>query len=171
MFVGRVQARKRIHDLLRAFGALGLNDCGLIIVGPDEEGILRDAVRTQPRVFPLGPLYGDKVLDLMRCADVCCIPGAIGLSIVDAMYCGLPVVTEQVTHGPEIMYLHEGENGFMVPVGDIEALADRLHLLLTDGDLRQRFSERARHEIATRGHIDELCKGVRDCLDYVTSTS
>ena len=171
IFVGRVQARKRIQDLLDAFGRLEQEDCGLIIVGPDEERILEGAAKTRPRVFPLGPLYGSEVLDLMMCTDVYCMPGAIGLSIVDAMYCGLPVVTEQVTHGPEIMYLREGENGFIVPVGDIAALAGRLSLLLTDGVLRQRFSERARHEIATRGHIDELCKGVRDCLDYVTSTS
>ena len=35
----------------------------------------------------------------MAC-DVYCIPGAIGLSIVDAQFCGLPVVTEDVDHGP-----------------------------------------------------------------------
>lgn len=171
IFVGRVQARKRIQDLLSAFGRLALGDCGLIIVGPDQEGILKETVKKQPRVFALGPLYGTEILDLLTCADVYCIPGAIGLSIVDAMFCGLPVVTEQVVHGPEIMYLHEGENGFLVPKGDIAALADRLSLLLTNEQLRRRFSERAREEIATRGHINELCRGVRECLDYVMSTA
>ena len=171
IFVGRVQARKRIQDLLSAFGRLGLEDCGLIIVGPDEEGILKETAMNQPRVFALGPLYGTEVLDLIASADVYCIPGAIGLGIVDAMFCGLPVVTEEVQHGPEIMYLREGENGFLVPKGDIAGLSDRLLLLLTSDELRRRFSERARQEIATCGNINELCTGVRECLDYVMSTA
>jgi glycosyltransferase involved in cell wall biosynthesis len=169
IFVGRVQTRKRIHDLLAAFCRLTLEDCGLIIVGPDEDGILKHASNKNARVFSLGPLYGREVLDLLSCADVCCIPGAIGLSIVDAMYCGLPVVTERVAHGPEIMYFHEGENGYMVQEGDVEALAERLGALLGDESLRRRFSQRAREEIATRGHIDNLCMGVLRCLDHVTS--
>jgi len=171
IFVGRVQARKRINELLAAFDRLTRPDCGLIIVGPDDEGILKAATNTRERVFPLGPLYGEDVLDLLSAADVYCIPGAIGLSIVDAMHCGLPVVTEQVAHGPEIMYLHEGENGFIVPEGDITELAERLRRLLDDDELRLRFSEKARLEIATRGHIDNLCFGVLGCLDYVTSRS
>lgn len=167
IFVGRIQARKRIHDLLAAFGRLALDDCGLIIIGPDDEGILKQAAMSQPCIFWLGPLYGSDVLDLLTCADVYCIPGAIGLSIVDAMFCGLPVVTEQVAHGPEIMYLHDGENGFIVPKGDVAALADKLSLLLTNGQLKQQFSDRARQEIATKGHINELCRGVLEGLNYV----
>jgi glycosyltransferase involved in cell wall biosynthesis len=171
IFVGRVQARKRVHDLLAAFSHLALNDCGLIIIGSDDEGILKRAAMVQPRIFWLGPLYGDDVLDLLTCADVYCIPGAIGLSIVDAMFCGLPVVTEQVAHGPEIMYLHHGENGFIVPKGDVAALADKLFLLVTNRQLRQQFSDRARQEIATKGHINELCRGVLECLDYVAPSA
>jgi glycosyltransferase involved in cell wall biosynthesis len=169
IFAGRTQARKRLQDLLDAFGRLALEDCGLIIVGPDDEGLLKDAGKAHPRIFPLGPLYGAEVLDLLASADAYCIPGAIGLSIVDAMFCGLPVVTEDVAHGPEIMYLHDGENGFVVPIGDIAALADRLFQLLTNDELRGRFAERARREVVTRGHIDELCKGVLQCLEYVTA--
>lgn len=167
IFVGRIQPRKRLEDLVSAFVMLNEAECGLIVVGPDDEGILESVAQGIPRVYALGSLYGNDVLDLLRSADVYCIPGAIGLSIVDAMYCGLPVVTEDVLHGPEIMYLRDGENGFMVPRGDIRALASRLSLLLADDGLRVRMSARARHEIATRGHIDELCKGVLDCVQFV----
>jgi glycosyltransferase involved in cell wall biosynthesis len=170
IFVGRIQARKRLHDLLAAFDSLSREDCGLIIIGQDEDGLLRSSTKRHPRIFSLGPLYGSEVQDLLNSADVFCIPGAIGLSIVDAMFCGLPVVTEQVPHGPEIMYLRDAENGFLVPKGDISALADRLVLLLTDNELRYRFSQRARQEINTRGHINELCRGVLECLNYVTSS-
>jgi glycosyltransferase involved in cell wall biosynthesis len=97
---------------------------------------------------------------------VYCLPGAIGLSIVDAFYCGLPVVTENVVHGPEIMYLKDGVNGFITPVGDIPQLTAMLKMLLTDDVLRRRFSLAAKSEIMTNGHIDRMCEGFRDALNF-----
>jgi glycosyltransferase involved in cell wall biosynthesis len=167
IFVGRIQKRKRIQDLLLAFDLLQNSKYGLVIIGPDEEGILSRLKKKNKRIFAIGPLYGTDVLDLLSVCEVFCIPGAIGLSIVDAMYCGLPVVTERVEHGPEIMYLHDGKNGFIVEKGNIQALADRLRLLLEDDQLRLQFSMKAKEEIATKGHIDNLCKGVLRCLDYI----
>jgi glycosyltransferase involved in cell wall biosynthesis len=168
IFVGRLQKRKRIQDLFLAFDLLDESECGLVLVGPDEEGIVAQMPKKNPRIYSIGPLYGTDALDLLCACDVSCIPGAVGLSIVDAMYCGLPVVTERVDHGPEIMYLHDGKNGFMVEKGDYRALADRIRILLEDEELRLRFSQRAREEIETAGNINNLCKGFLDCLDYVT---
>ena len=95
------------------------------------------------------------------------MPGAVGLSIVDAFYCGLPVVTEEGEESPEIMYLKDGVNGFIVPNGDIQQLAAKLQLLLEDDALRAQFSLAAKNEIMTNGHIDNMCKGFRDALRFV----
>lgn len=170
IFVGRIQKRKRIQDLLMAFSLIREPKWGLIIVGPDEEGILYQLTKKDMRIYTIGPLYGKEVLDLLSACDVFCIPGAIGLSIVDAMYCGLPVVTEKVDHGPEIMYLRDGENGFLVEKGNYKALADCLRLLLEEEELRVKFSKSAREEIATNGHIDNMCKGVVECLNFLTGS-
>lgn len=166
VFIGRIQKRKRIHDLFSAFEFLQDKGSGLVLIGPDDEGIAASLANKDRKIFIIGPLYGADALDLLSSCDVFCIPGAIGLSIVDAMYCGLPVVTEKVDHGPEIMYLHDGENGFMVEMGDPRALADRLGLLLEDDQLRLRFSQRAKEEIKKNGHIDNLCTGVLQSLDH-----
>lgn len=164
IFMGRIQPRKRIDDLTNAFQMLNLQDTGLIIAGPDPEGILQ---KTNGRnIYKVGALYGKESLDLLTAADVYCIPGAIGLSIVDAFYCGVPVVTEDVIHGPEIMYLIDGVNGFMVPEGNVELLASRLNQILTDDVLRVKFSQAARNEIMTRGHIDRMCEGFVNALHY-----
>lgn len=165
--VGRIQKRKRIDDLFKAFERIDVPDVGLVLVGPDDEGLAASLAAQAKNVFLPGPLYGQAAIDLMRACDVYCIPGAIGLSIVDAQYCGLPVVTEDVDHGPEIMYLKNGINGFIVPKGDTQALAEKLRLLLTDNDLRKRFSEAAKEENATNGHIDRLCEGFVECLGRV----
>jgi glycosyltransferase involved in cell wall biosynthesis len=164
--MGRMQGRKRIDDLVRAFRELEDDEVGLILAGPDREGTLAHVFGE--RIYKIGPVYGEESLDLLSAADVCCIPGAIGLSIVDAFYCGLPMVTENVLHGPEIMYLREGVNGFMVPAGDIDQLAARLRLLLGDDALRERFSQAAKMEIMTNGHIERMCEGFRDALLHVT---
>ena len=162
--VGRMQRRKRIGDLLQAFNKLELEDVGLILVGPDDEGILRN-IESQ-NIFKLGPVYGDAILDLLSAADVYCLPGAVGLSIVDAFYCGLPLITEDIVHGPEIMYLKDGINGFMVHEGDINQLTAKLKVLLTDDVLRDKFSQAARQEIMTNGHIDRMCEGFLNAIQY-----
>ena len=62
------------------------------------------------------------------------------------------------------MYLKDGINGLIVPKGDTQALADKLRLLLTDDDLRSRFSDAAKEENKTNAHIDRLCEGFVECL-------
>ena len=163
--MGRMQKRKRIDDLIQAFRMLNMEDVGLILVGPDTEGIL-DNINAR-NIFKLGPVYGNESLSLLSASDVYCIPGAIGLSIVDAFYCGLPVVTENVRHGPEITYLKDGINGFIVPEGDINQLTLKLRMLLTDDVLRDKFSQAARQEIMTNGHIDRMCEGFLSAIQYV----
>ena len=104
---------------------------------------------------------------MLSSADVYCIPGALGLSIVDAFYCGLPIVTEDSDESPEIMYLKNGINGFIVPQGNIPLLAAKLQILLNDDDLRKQFSIEAKKEIHTNGHIDKMCQGFIDALNFV----
>ena len=163
--MGRMQHRKRIGDLQKAFITLGLEDVGLILAGPDTEGVLHGV--DGKNIFKVGPVYGEDSLDLLAAADVCCLPGHLGLSIVDAFFCGLPIVTERVFHAPEIMYLKEGINGYIVPPDDIEELANRLRLLLTDEKKRKQFSAAARMEVMTNGHIDRMCEGFKAALQFV----
>jgi glycosyltransferase involved in cell wall biosynthesis len=164
--VGRMQKRKRLNDLFSAFEMINAcSDLGLILVGPDSDGIL-EGVKGE-NIFKLGTMYDVERLELLSAADVFCIPGAVGLSIVDAFFCGVPFVTEAGEESPEIMYLKDGVNGFVVEKDDITQLAAKLKLLLKDEAMREQFSQNAREEIMKNGHIDVLCKGFSDALKYV----
>lgn len=163
--MGRMQRRKRLENLLEAFRLLNRPGVGLVFVGPDSDGILRDV--NEPNVFKLGPIYGALRLELLAAMDIFCLPGAVGLSIVDAFYCGLPLVTEAGDESPEIMYLKDGRNGFVVPRDDPPALAEKLALLIDDDELRARFACAAKREIMSNGHIDRLCDGFRRALGHV----
>jgi glycosyltransferase involved in cell wall biosynthesis len=166
VYSGRITRRKRIQDLLSAFELIKDENIGLILLGPDDDKIIaQQQITGKPRLYYLGPVYGSKTLEILSASDVCCIPGAIGLGIVDAMYCGLPVVTEKVPHGPEFMYFKDGLTGYMVSEGDIASLAEKLKLLLTDDDLRTKMGEKAREEIMINGHIDRLAEGFLECLE------
>lgn len=163
--VGRMQKRKKIEHLVEALAYMKRSDVGLILVGPDPNGVLNKIEGNN--IYKLGPIYGDKKFDLLSSADLYCLPGALGLSIVDAFYCGLPIVTEEGDMSPEIMYLKNGANGFIVPRGDVRQLAAKLQLLLEDEKMRKRFSREARKEIITNGHIDKMCIGFSNALRFV----
>ena len=70
-------------------------------------------------------------------------PNAIG----EAMSAGLPVVAFDCVAGPSEM-ITDSQNGFIVPLFDYELFQDRLELLMSDSELRERLGENARLTIA-----------------------
>lgn len=166
--MGRFQKRKRIDQLVAAMRLMNRPDVGLILVGPDTECVLDNV--EGPNIYKLGPIYDDRRFDLLSAADVYCLPGAVGLSIIDAFHCGLPFITEAGDESAEIGYLKHGENGFIIPRGDVSELARKLLVLLDDDELRARFSEAARKEVAVNASIEQLCEGFVLALRYATST-
>jgi glycosyltransferase involved in cell wall biosynthesis len=165
--MGRMQFRKQIGHLYQAFIRLNRSDVGLILVGPDTENVL-DSINGH-NIYKLGPIYGNKRFDLLVSSDIFCLPGAVGLSIIDAFYCGLPFITEDSYLSAEMMYLKDGVNGFIVPPNDISALTAKLQLLLDDDDLRHKCSAAAIQEATNNASIEKMCAGFRDALLYVMS--
>ena len=96
---------------------------------------------------------------------VYCLPGHVGLSIVDAFYCGLPLITEDVDHAPEICYLKEGENGFLVGKGNVDELADKLNILLSNDKLLDKMSLEAKRVIESEANINRMCEGFVKCFN------
>jgi len=60
---------------------------------------------------------------------------------LEAMACGTPVIASQV--GGLAFLVRDGETGYHVPEGDPSALCDKLTLLLSDRDLRERMGKYA----------------------------
>lgn len=74
---------------------------------------------------------------------------AYGMVVVEAMSCGLPVVSFDKASGPASIIEH-GVDGFLVPAGDLEALATRISGLIARGpEGRRPFAEAALRKAAT----------------------
>ncbi|MGW4821542.1 glycosyltransferase family 4 protein [Streptomyces sp. NPDC004227] len=68
---------------------------------------------------------------------------SFGMTLVEAMRCGIPVVSTDCPLGPAEI-IHDGVDGRLVPTGDRQALATALHDLITDEPTRRRMGRAAR---------------------------
>lgn len=159
--VGRLEdSHKRFSDLIRALSILC--DRGvparLVIVGAgSDETWLRDLAVTlnvgEHVTFAgyqadVGPFY--RVFDSFALASA---HEAFGLVNVEAMQAGLPVVATRVGGVPSIVL--DGETGFLVDPFRPDQLADRLHSLYLDSDLRRRFGNAGRDRAASTFNADD----------------
>ena len=128
LFVGIDWQRKGGPDLLAAFARVAETHPAAVlrIVG------CAPAVR-HPRVETFGRLSLAETARQFAEADIFCLPSyhePSAVALVEAQLQGLPVVTTDVGGSPDRMVA--GETGFLVPPGDVDALAAALDRLLAD---------------------------------------
>ncbi|MDT0307570.1 glycosyltransferase family 4 protein [Streptomyces sp. DSM 44917] len=147
---GRLVNQKRYDRLLDAFAKLApeFPDWRLRIYG---RGVLRDELAE--RIERLGLSERARLMGAVSPIDTEWAKAAIaavssywesfGLTIVEAMACGVPVVATDCPHGPREI-IAEGEDGLLVPMeGGSDAIAEALRRLMADDALRARMAERA----------------------------
>ena len=172
LFTGRMDVdggRKRVDHLIEIFRDVKAGDAGLVIVGSGMKEEWRTRMNPQTTMY-LGEIHDPQNLQISRVfkmADVCAIPGHVGLSLNQAFYFGLPVVTEEGNHPPEIGYLQPGRNGFIVPENDLAQLRDKLFTLLNNDALRAEFSRHAREDILKNASVEGMYRGFRDCVQFL----
>jgi len=173
LFVGRIGDegnRKKVDHLVDIFRELDREDLGLVIVGSGMPDVIR--ARMNPRnTRYLGEVQDPDNLQITRIfsmADICSIPGHVGLGLNQAMYHGLPMITEEGIQPPEICYLKDGRNGFIVGENDVIALKERISYLADNKDILVEFSQNARADILKDASIEGMFKGFLDCVKYVT---
>ncbi len=122
--------------------------------GPDYEAQLRQLIpeHLTGRVHFLGALPQAELVDLYRRSALVINPSyseAFGMSLVEAMACGTPVVATRVG-GMAGIVGDDREVGFLVDRGDVRGLADAVLELLRDADLRLSAGHRGRRLVEER---------------------
>lgn len=168
-FVGRLRYYKGLHILLEAMRDLQA-DLWIIGTGGESDRLNRMAQEFQltDRVHFLGDLSDEEVKIRLHASDIYCLPShlraeAFGLNQIEAMACGLPVVSTDV--GGVAFVNRHGESGLVVPAGDVAALREALRQLLDDRDLRMKLGEGAM--LRARGQFDLM--NLRESLINVYS--
>jgi glycosyltransferase involved in cell wall biosynthesis len=164
LFVGVDWARKGGPELLAAFSRLRAShpDARLVIVGCRPEIAV-------PNVDVVGYCPVESVHEHYREASIFCLPvhrEPFGVVFVEAMHHALPIVGTRV--GAVRDLVKDDVNGFLVDVGDVEALTACLERLLSDPDLRAKMGERSR-EIARCGYTwarvaEKMATSIRETL-------
>jgi glycosyltransferase involved in cell wall biosynthesis len=87
----------------------------------------------------------DQLEPLLSCADLFLLPSeqeSFGLTALEAMNCGVPVIATDIGGLPELVA--HGETGYLFPIGETERMAEASAALLGDHEQHERFGRKAR---------------------------
>ena len=150
---------KRIDDVVRIFyGIQQKLPAKLIMVGDGPEREIADQLckdlGIKSKVLFLG---NTSDIDRILCfTDLFLLPSAsesFGLSVLEAMAAGVPVVSSNTGGLPEVN--EEGVSGYLCPIGDVKAMAEKAIYILEDKTRLAQFKQNAR-KVAERFDEDKI---------------
>lgn len=166
LFVGRFRYYKGLDYLVKAVSLIPGVRLGLVGSGPEGPRLRRLVAKhgLEARVSFVGDVTDEELPAIYRAADVYVLPAserseAFGISLLEAMAAGLPVVSTELGTGTSYVNRH-GETGLVVPPRDPEALAAAVTELLADPDRRQAMGAAGRRRVEAEFTLDRLVNDV-----------
>ncbi len=154
LYIGRQTAHKGLPYLLEAFARFSRShgEYTLVLVGERLEGgvdpsliQLSKELGIRKRVKFTGRLperQAKKILARARCLVLPSLAEAFGMTVLEAMASGTPVIATNVGGIPEV--LRNGRNGLLIPPADSIALANSIEHIASDSKLRRRLIDGGR---------------------------
>jgi len=130
LFVGGINARKGVQLLIDAWRKLSTAGAELWLVGGASKNVL-ELLPDLPGLRYLGRVPNEEVAELMQQCDVFVFPSyfeGLALVILEAMACGLPVITTSASGGCDV--ITDGKDGWIIGPGDLTGLVDRMSYCL-----------------------------------------
>ncbi len=173
LFMGRFSPEKGLSDLIEAMSLDDLNDLSwTAVIAGEGEIAAADRERLRPlmvdRVRMPGWLSPQGAKEAYEEANIFVLPSYLeGLSIalLEAMAHGMAVVATPVGAHPDV--IRHGENGLLVPAGDVPALAAALRRLIDDEELRHELGQSARVSFVAEYQISRTTEQLRAVYDQV----
>lgn len=168
LYVGAVEQRKRIKDLIDAIKIINekTSIANLVVVGGGEQlEELKEYVANRKDVYLLGPII-EGVIKYFMAADVFVLPSEGGLSLNQAMICGKPIIASSAD-GTELDLIEDGKNGFLFEEKDIYGLIQKINAVLENEKMCEEMGRKSREIIETR--VNEVCfyQNFKCCLGSV----
>lgn len=127
LFVGEVNQRKGIRQVLEAAKFINSSDINFDIIGTGKEYCADLYSPYEHFVHFLGRVPFDVLLEKLSSSHIFIFPTmgeGFGLVLLEAMAAGLPVITTKNCGGADIVL--ENENGFLIDVGNTDALVEKI---------------------------------------------
>ncbi len=170
----RLVYKNAIDVLILAFGRLIKNhqffNVKLVIVGSgDEEKKLKalaEKLGIADSVIFIGSVKNTDVPHYLSIGDIYCRPSRSegqGISFLEAMCVGLPVVTTPV--GGIVDFIRDKETGIFVQVDNPKDLAEKLYLVLTDDKLRDKIINSAKKMVIENYNWDRIVSKMERVLE------
>ncbi len=160
MHVSNFRSVKRVRDIVNIYARVAREIPSVLVMvgdGPDRVLAEEEARRlgVAQSVFFLGKL--DAVAPLLAGADLFLLPSqseSFGLSALEALACGVPVVASDVGGLPEVV--RDGETGALRAVGDVDAMSEAALGILRDRDRWRAMSDAAAADARARFSRDAI---------------
>lgn len=168
LFVGRLQARKRVDYLLKACAQLAAKP-RLVIVGdgPEREKLQALAQEIYPEAEFIGAKHGGELTPYFTEADLFVLPGTGGLAVQEAMGYGLPVIVAQGDGTQDDLVRRE--NGWQIPPDDFEVLLATLKEALADVPRLRRMGAESYRIVKEEINIEKMVGSFVRALNSVAS--
>jgi len=172
--IGATARDKGTPDLVEAMRELWRagREATLVIAGPTMEHFVRWfaalPVADREQVRLLGFISPEEKRDLLAAASVFALPSrtdSFGITFLEAWCNGVPVIGARAGGIPDV--IDDGEDGLLVPFGDVPALADALRSLLDDPALAARLGERGRAKTLARFTWERVARAFAGIYDGV----
>jgi N-acetyl-alpha-D-glucosaminyl L-malate synthase BshA len=144
---------KRVLDVMKVFEIVRRSQkAHLVMVGDGPDRAEAEAY-ARDHGFEHEVRFTGKQLDIdtvLACSDVFLLPSAtesFGLAALEAMAHRVPVIASRVGGLPEVV--RHGQDGFLEPMGDVQAMAEHAIALLADPALRKKLGQSARDRALT----------------------
>jgi glycosyltransferase involved in cell wall biosynthesis len=156
LFVGRLQARKRVASLLQACAEMPEPRPQLVIVGdgPERARLESLARGIYPAAQFAGARHGPELEPYFKHADLFVLPGTGGLAVQEAMAHGLAVIAAR-GDGTQDDLVRPGA-GWQIPPEDYSALRSTLRLALSDPGRLRKMGEEAFRIISAEANLESM---------------
>jgi len=172
LFVGRLRYYKGLAFLIQAMPRIEA-DLMIVGTGPEEYDIKNQAkmFKVSNRVHLIGNVSDDDLPAYYYAADVFCLPShlrseAYGLVQLEAMACGLPVVSCRIRTGVPFVN-RDGDTGLLVPPASPGKLAEAINTLLHDEELRRRLGRQAKKRVLEEFDLSLMISRIKKVYEKV----
>ena len=169
--VARLYPQKNQKMMIEAFAKIAdeFPDWQLVIFG---EGPLRAELESLVFSFKLEgrvllPGRTEHVIEELRKSKIFCLSSdyeGMSNSMIEAICVGLPVISTKVSGTEEL--IHDGYNGVLVNIGDVDEMSHAFRQLIDDVDLRERISNKC-YSVASLFAIDVIFNQWRELIEII----